>query len=193
VAVRGLIGAALACALLAWLLLALGNDHAEARLRSELRRERTLAHSAVLRAAGARLGGLEALPPELLARTLAELMSVYPEWSRLMVCDANGRVLAAEPKRDTALVGALDPSEARRRAFSNANPDAIFAQARPGGVELGVAQRGHYIAGDLAEAALTPKLGPVSTPPRVIASWALATVAVLFSVAAGVISSRRRP
>ncbi len=186
--------------MLAWLLLAVGDaHHAEQRVLAQLRQERTSAHTAALRAVSARLAGLEALPPELLARTLAEVAAVYPEWARLLVCDAAGRVLAAEPKRDTALVGALDPSAERRDALVNASPGAAFARARVGaggGVELGVAQPGlhvRYVAGDLPEASLVPHIDVAPTSARVIASWALATFAVLFTAGAAVISSKRRP
>ena len=177
---------------LAWLLLALGDSHAGDRAIARLRAERTLAHVVALKAVSARLAGLEALPPELLARTLAEVVSVYPEFGRLIVCDAAGRVLAAEPKRDTALIGALDPSEARRAALANAAPGATFERGRGGAVELGVAASGRYVAGDLPEAALVAHIEPAPTSAHVIASWALVVIAGLFTAGAQVISSKRR-
>jgi hypothetical protein len=192
---HGLLKAALGCALLAWYLVATRSGGArDESARAQLRRERTATHTMALRAVSARLGGLEALPPELLARTLAEVATIYPAFVRLVVCDANGRVLAAVPARDTALVGVADPSEARRTALASTSAGEGFARERPGGVlELGVRHAAGYVGGDLPVAAVTPRLEGTSTSARVIASWALAAIAVLFSVTGWVISSKRRP
>jgi hypothetical protein len=188
---RGLLGAALACVALAWLLLAGGDprtaEHEHARVRSE----RITAHTQALRAVDVRLASLEALPPELLARTLAEVARAYPEFARLMVCDATGRVLAVEPARDTALIGALDPSEVRRAALTGVKEDVRYAGARGATVELGVAAGGRYVAGDLPEHAFDVKI-IVLPSARMIASWALAVIALLFTAGAAVISSKRR-
>jgi len=187
--------------MLAWLLLAAGDARdGDARLHASLQESYVAAHASALKALNARLAGLEATPPELLARTLAELATVYPEWARLLVCDSAGRVLVAWPKRDTSLVGAMDPSESRRAAFAaGAGGQAAFARTRPGSgvIELGVAQpqrdaprhpQVSYVAGDLPH--LEPRVGAASTSSRVIASWTLALFALLIA-AAGVLVARR--
>ena len=206
-AARGLTWAALACAALAWVLLAVGDAReSDVRLGARLGEERVDAHARALRGAAARLAGLEALPPELLARTLAEVALVYPDFARLLVVDRRGVVLAAWPKRDTALVGAADPSEARRAALvgkgTGALADAPFAHERGGGtVELGVAaaravtgaERPRevgdvYVAGDLPH--IEPRLGAAPTPSRVIASWVFAACAVLLALAEVMVARR---
>ncbi len=152
-------------------------------------------HERALATAGARLAGLEARPPEVLSRTLAELGSVYSEFTRLLVCDASGRVLAAWPAAAASLVGAPDPAVARRAML--AAPARPHVGERSGGATLelgvGVAASELYVAGDLPRAAALATSHRAGGAPSRGAPLLLLLSCVLVAAAAVafVISSKR--
>lgn len=74
------------------------------------------AHERAVQVAARRLAAYQALPPEVMERTLAEVAAGYPALARLWVVDPNGRVIAAWQ----APRGGEDPSPTRRAAIKNA-------------------------------------------------------------------------
>lgn len=170
VALWGVVVAACLPTILAPYILLRGARDESARLlalssTSYLVHQEIATHERAVELAATRLAYLESRTPEVLERTLKELVTTYPALKRLWVCDLSGQVIATwqvgvPTGQENQRREEQDPSPPRRAAMATA-PHAYTGLAGPSGklerVEIGRVIRTQtvpemYVAGDVATA-----------------------------------------